>query len=163
MSLIDVIPSRRSIRRYEKKEISKNVLNKILEAGRQAPSAKNKQPWHFIVITDDRIKEKLSQGRYNRFIKDAPITIVGCADLTSSKKWAVVDTAIALQNMGIAAWALGIGSCWIGDFNEKEVKLLLGIPEGWKVVALITFGYPAERPKSRQKKPLEEIVGYNKF
>jgi len=69
--LIDVILSRRSIR-YEKKEISKDVLNEILEAGRQ-PSAKNKQPWHFIVITDDRIKEKLSQGRHNRFIKDAQI------------------------------------------------------------------------------------------
>ncbi len=163
MSLIDVILSRRSIRKYERKDIPQEILNKILEAGRQAPSARNIQPWHFIVIKDEKLKEKLSRGRYNRFIKEAPITIVGCADLNSSRKWAVVDTTIALQNMVIAAWALGIGSCWIGDFREEEVKELLKIPAGWKVVALITFGYPAEHPSAKQKKPLEEIVSYNKF
>ncbi len=65
--------------------------------------------------------------------------------------------------MVIAAWALGIGSCWIGDFSEGEVKELLGIPNGWKVVALVTFGYPAEKPDARWKKSLQEIVSYNRF
>ncbi|RLG54147.1 MAG: nitroreductase [Thermoproteota archaeon] len=163
MSLVDVILSRRSIRKYERKDIPQDILNKILEAGRQAPSARNIQPWHFIVITDEKIKEKLSQGRYNWFIREAPITIVGCADLNSSRKWAVIDTTIALQNMVIAAWALGIGSCWIGDFVEDEVKKLLNVPNGWKVVALISFGYPAEHPTTREKKTLEEIVSFNRF
>lgn len=163
MSLIDVILSRRSIRKYERKDIPQDILNKILEAGRQAPSARNIQPWHFIVITDEKIKEKLSQGRYNWFIREAPVTIVGCADLNSSRKWAVIDTTIALQNMVIAAWALGIGSCWIGDFVEDEVKELLNIPSDWKVVALISFGYPAEHPPRREKKILEEIVSFNRF
>ena len=163
MSLVDIILSRRSIRRYEKREIPEEVMKRILEAGRQAPSAKNIQPWHFIVITDDEIKEELSRGRYSKFIGDSPVVIVGCADLRSSRKWAVVDTTIAMQNMVIAAWALGIGSCWVGDFDEEQVRELLGIPDGWKVVALITFGYPAERPKARPKKSLEEIVSYNRF
>lgn len=163
MSLIDVILTRRSVRRYEKKEIPEDVLDKILEAGRQAPSAANSQPWHFIVLTDYEIKEKLSRGRWNKFIKDSPVTIVGCAHLDRSRKWATIDTSIALQNMVLAAWAMGVGSCWIGDFKENEVKKLLGIPEGWRVVALVTFGYPAGQPEGKRKKPLEEIVSYNEF
>lgn len=164
MSLIEVVLSRRSIRRYEQKEIPRDVLDKILEAGRQAPSAANKQPWHFIVLTDSKIKRELSKGLFNRFIKDAPVTVVGCAhkDLIAGK-WSIVSTTIALQNMVIAAWAMGVGSCWIGDFKEEKVKRLLTIPENWNVGALVSFGYPAEKPHSRKKKSMEEIVGFNKF
>jgi nitroreductase len=164
MSLIEVVLSSRSIRRYEQKEIPRDVLDKILEAGRQAPSAANKQPWHFIVLTDSKIKRELSKGLFNRFIKDAPVTVVGCAhkDLIAGK-WSIVSTTIALQNMVIAAWAMGVGSCWIGDFKEEKVKRLLSIPENWNVGALVSFGYPAEKPHSRKKKSMEEIVGFNKF
>ena len=164
VSLVDVVLSRRSIRRYEQKEIPKDVLDKILDAARQAPSAANKQPWHFIVVTDPEIKKELSKGMFNRFIKDTPVTIVGCAhkDLIAGK-WSIVSTTIALQNMVIAAWAMGVGSCWIGDFNQEKVKKLLGIPERWNVVALVSFGYPAEKPQPRKKKSIEEIVSFNKF
>jgi nitroreductase len=164
MSLIDVVLDRRSIRRYEQKEIPKDILDKILEAGRQAPSAANKQPWHFIVLTDSKIKKELSKGLFNRFIKDAPATVVGCAhkDLIAGK-WSIVSTTIALQNMVIAAWAMGVGSCWIGDFNQEKVKKLLGIPGRWNVVALVSFGYPAEKPQPRKKKPVEEIISFNSF
>lgn len=164
MSLVEVVLSRRSIRRYEQKEIPKDVLDKILDAGRQAPSAANKQPWHFIVVSDLEIKKKLSKGMFNRFIKNAPFTIVGCAhkDLIAGK-WSIVSTTIALQNMVVAAWAMGVGSCWIGDFNEGKVKKLLSIPENWNIVALVSFGYPAEKPQPRKRKPVEEIVGFNKF
>lgn len=165
MSFVDIVLSRRSIRRYEEQSIPKDELNKILEAGRQAPSAGNKQPWHFIVLTDYDSKEKLSHGRWNTFVKDSAFTVVGCSYIGDEygRKWSTVDTSIALQNMVIAAWAQGIGSCWIGDFQEAEVKSLLNIPEDWKVIALVTFGYPAEKPGSRQKKPIDEIVSYNKF
>jgi nitroreductase len=107
--------------------------------------------------------------RYQRTFQvhysDAPTVIVGCADVKSllTGKWAVVDTTIALQNMVIAAWSLGVGSCWIGAFNEEKVKQLLKIPEKWKVVALVTFGYPAEQPKPRKKKKVEELFGFNSF
>jgi nitroreductase len=165
MSFIDTVLSRRSIRRYEKQDIPKDVLDKILEAGRQAPSAGNKQPWHFIVLSDYDIKEKLSHGKWNTFVKDSAVTIVGCGYIGDEygRKWSTVDISIALQNMVIAAWGLGIGSCWIGDFKEAEVKRLLNIPEDRKVIALVTFGYPAEKIESRQKKPIDEIVSYNKF
>jgi len=165
MSLIDVILSRRSVRRYERKRVPEDVLGRILEAGRQAPSAGNRQPWHFIVVTDEEIKEKLSHGRWNSFIRDSAFTIVGCGHTGDdySRKWSTVDTTIALQNMVIAAWSMGIGSCWVGDFKEGEVKGLLSVPEDWKIVALVSFGYPAEQPGSRPKKPLREIVGYNGF
>lgn len=165
MSFIDTILTRRSIRRYEKQDIPKDVLDKILEAGRQAPSAGNKQPWHFIVLSDYDIKEKLSHGKWNTFVKDSAVTIVGCGYIGDEygRKWSTVDISIALQNMVIAAWGLGIGSCWIGDFKEAQVKRLLNIPEDRKVIALVTFGYPAEKIESRQKKPMDEIVSYNKF
>lgn len=164
MSLVDVVLSRRSIRRYEQKEIPRDALDKILEAGRQAPSAANKQPWHFIVLNDPEIKKEFSKGMFNRFIKDSAVTIVGCAhkDLVAGK-WSIISATIALQNMVIAAWALGVGSCWIGDFKEEKVKKLLNIPESWNVVALISFGYPAEKPRPRKKKCIEEIVSFNKF
>ena len=165
MSFIDTVLTRRSIRRYEKQDIPKDVLDKILEAGRQAPSAGNKQPWHFIVLSDYDIKEKLSHGKWNTFVKDSAVTIVGCGYIGDEygRKWSTVDISIALQNMVIAAWGLGIGSCWIGDFKEAEVKSLLNIPEDRKVIALVAFGYPAEKIESRQKKPIDEIVSYNKF
>lgn len=165
MSLIDVILSRRSIRKYEDKEVPEDALEKILEAGRQAPSAGNRQPWHFIMVTDDEIKEKLSHGRWNTFIRDSAFTVVGCGSTGDpySRKWSTIDTTIALQNMVIAAWSLGVASCWIGDFEEEEVKRLLSIPEEWKIVSLISFGYPAEQLGSKWKKPLEEITSYNKF
>jgi len=164
MSLLDVILSRRSIRRYENKEIPKDVLDKIVEAGRQSPSAANRQPYRFVIVTDSEIKKEL-KGRFSRFLKDAPVVIVGCANPKAllTGKWATVDTTIALENMALAAWSLGIGSCWIGSFNEEKTKELLKIPEDWKVVALVTFGYPAEQPKPRKKKPTKELFSLNQF
>ena len=164
MSLLDVVLSRRSIRKYEQKKIPSEVLGKILEAGRKAPSAANRQPWHFIVVTDDAIKLELSKGLFNKHIKKSPVTIVGCADQGFvNRKWSIVDTTIALQNMIIAAWAVGVGSCWVGDFKEEKVRRLLNIPNKWKVVALISLGYPAEKPRPTRRKPIDTIVGFNRF
>lgn len=164
MSLLDVILRRRSIRRYENKEIPKDVLDKIVEAGRQSPSAANRQPYRFVIVTDSEIKKEL-KGRFSRFLKDAPVVIVGCANPKAllTGKWATVDTTIALENMVLAAWSLGIGSCWIGSFKEQKVKELLKIPEKWKVVALVSFGYPAETPKPRKKKPTNDLFSLNQF
>lgn len=159
--LLEVIYRRRSVRKYEKKPIPEEILKAILEAGRLAPTAKNLQPWHFIVVRDPEIKRKLIFTGWNNFIEEASVVIVGCGEM--DKKWAVVDVAIALQNMVIAAEALGLGSCWIGAFEEEEVKRALGVPDNLKVVAMITIGYPAERPEPPPKKKLEEIVHFEKF
>jgi nitroreductase len=165
MGLLDLILTRRSIRRYENKDIPEEVLQQILETGRQAPSAANRQPIHFVIVTDRDILKNLCDNLINRFVKYAPIAIVGCADIKSllTGKWAVVDATIAMENMVIAAWTLGIGSCWIGACNEKKVKELLKIPDKWKFVALLTLGYPAEQPKQRKKKPFEKMCSFNSF
>ncbi|UCE29339.1 MAG: nitroreductase family protein [Candidatus Bathyarchaeota archaeon] len=165
MSLLDLILTRRSIRRYENKDIPEEVLRQILETGRQAPSAANRQPIHFIVVTDRDILKNLCDNLINRFVKYAPVAIVGCADIKSllTGRWAVVDATIAMENMVIAAWILGIGSCWIGACNEEKVKELLKIPDKWKFVALLTLGYPAEQPKQRKKKAFEKMFSFNSF
>ena len=165
LSLVDVILSRRSIRKYLDKPIPEDVTNQILEAGRQAPSAGNRQPWRFIVITDQRIKEALSHGKYNTFLKEAPVAIVACGytGTEQSRKWSTVDTSIAVENMVLAAWSLGVGSCWIGDFVESEVKKLLGIPDDYGVVTLLSLGYPAETKAARPRKSLGEIISYDRW
>ena len=164
MSLVDVILSRRSIRKYAEKDIPQDVLDKIMEAGRQSPSAANRQPYRFIVVTKPEIKNELP-GLVSRFLKNAPVVIVGCANPKAllTGKWATIDATIALENMVLAAWNLGIGSCWIGAFNEKKVKAKLQIPENWKVVALLSLGYPAENPGPRKKKEQSELFSFNKF
>jgi nitroreductase len=174
-SLLDTLLTRRSIRQYSAQDISDTVLKSILEAGRQAPSAMNLQPWHFIVVTDPQLKQQLADGRYNKFIPDCPVTIVACADTTAvdhrpsmkaayeKRALAIIDVSIALQNMVIAAWAQGVGSCWIGDFRESHVKSVLKISNQWRVVALLTLGYPENPPQSKTKKPLDDIVSYNVF
>lgn len=159
--LLKVIYRRRSIRRYERRPIPDETLRLILEAGRLAPSARNRQPWYFVVVRRPELKRKLIFSSWNSFMEDASAVIVGCGD--SREKWAVVDVSIALQNMVIAAEALGLGSCWIGHFVEEDVKKALRIPDHLRVVAMITLGYPAEKPEPPPKKPLEEIVRYETF
>ena len=165
MSLLDLILSRRSIRSYETKDLPEEVLMQILEAGRQAPSAVNRQPIRFVVVNDNDMMKNLCDNLINRFVKYAPVAIVGCADVKSllTGKWAVVDTTIAMQNMVIAAWSLGIGSCWVGGCKVKEIKKMLKIPDKWKFVGLLTLGYPAEQPKPRKKKKFERIFSFNSF
>jgi nitroreductase len=174
-SLLEKVLSRRSIRQYTAQDIPDTVLKSILEAGRQAPSAMNLQPWHFIVVTDPQLKQQLADGRYNKFILDCPVTIVACANTKAvdhrptmkvayeERALAIIDVSIALQNMVIAAWAQGVGSCWIGDFREAHVRSVLKIPDQWRVVALLTLGYPMKLPQSRTKKLLGDIISYNVF
>ena len=170
METFEAIRRRKSVRKYQQKPIEKEKLLKILEAARLAPSAKNLQPWHFVVVTDQKVREEIARGTiYARFIKDAPVLIVGCGDPRS--KFYQIDVAIALQNLVLAATDLGFGTCWIGDFREEKVKRLLGIPDRLRVVALVTVGYEKEGldisrkvlHTFRKRKPLEEIVHWERF
>ena len=129
MSCIDLILKRRSIRKYCNEPVSKKVREKIHEAGRQASSAINAQPWHFIIVDDPILKEKLaSTGRFRPFIKDCSFIVVGLYKTRNPimKRWGQVDTVIALQNMVLAAQVQGVGSCWIGDLSG-DMNGLLGI------------------------------------
>jgi nitroreductase len=165
MSCIDLILKRRSIRKYSSKPVPEEVKAKILEAGRQAPSAVNAQPWHFVVVDDPPLKEKLaSTGRWRSFVKDCSFVIVGLYKSNNliTKRWGQVDTVIALQNMVLAAQVQGVGSCWIGDMSG-DLKGLLGIPKGAEIVALVSFGIPDEEPGPKPKKDAKKIFHHNKW
>lgn len=171
MEFYDVIRRRLSVRAYKPDPVPEEVLMRILEAARLAPSAKNYQPWRFIVVTDEKIRQELVPAcRGQSFIAQAPVVICACAIEEQAWKgmggyWsaAEVDVTIALEHIILAATAEGLGTCWIGAFIEAEVKRVLQIPEGVKPVALTPLGYPAQEPKPRPRKALEEIVCYNRF
>lgn len=144
---------------------------RFLEAARLAPSAGNVQPWHFIVVTDASKREKLAESMFVRFLREAPVVVVDCGDQKASPKWFMVDVAIAMQNMVLTATSEGLGTCWVGIFNEDKVKELLKIPKKFRVVALLALGYPKEKFEIqgkllhliRRRKPLEKIVSYEEF
>lgn len=162
MNVFDTITERRSIRNYKDERIPKDKLDKLLEAARLAPSAANRQIWKFIVVEDEQIKKQLVTACNNQaFVGTASHVIAGVGD--PAQKWHQVDLAIALEHIVLEAAELGLGTCWIGAFNEDEVKKILKIPQDKKVVALLTLGVPAESPAARPRKALEEIVDYNEY
>jgi nitroreductase len=167
MDAVKAIKTRRSVRSYDPAPVPHAVLKRVLEAGRMAPSACNIQPWCFIVVEEQSVREAISHtGRYASFLAESPAVIVGCGNKKISPKWHVVDVTIALENMVIAATAEGLGTCWIGSFNESKVNELLKIPDGYKVVALLAVGYPKQAPSktsAQNRKRLEEIVMHEEF
>jgi nitroreductase len=171
MEVFEAIRKRHSVRSYLPDEVSSEKLEKILEAARLAPSAGNIQPWHFIVVSDQQKRKKLSKGRYAKFLVESPVVLVGCGDKRTSPNWYKVDTAIAMQNMVLTATSEGLATCWIGSFNENQVKELLSIPERFRVIALLAVGYRHEKLELaskvlhffRRKKKLEKIVSTEKF
>jgi len=159
VGVYDVVVKRRSIRRYRKEPIPNEHLKMILDAARLAPSAGNRQPWHFVVVTDEKLKRKLVDACMGQsFIADAYCVVVGLGDREISPKWCVVDTTIAMEHMVLVATDLGYGTCWIGAFDEGKVRELLKIPDRYVVVALLTIGVPDESPPPRPRKSLREIT-----
>ena len=136
---------------------------KILQAGRLAPSSKNSQPWHFVVIRNKETLRKISElTPTGAHLSKAPLAI---AVLMDGAKLPEIDGARAVQNMVLAAWDIGIGACWITNFYEDGVKDILGAPQRMKLVSVIPFGYPTEPKTNRKKnrKALQEIVHYERF
>ena len=167
--VLETIRNRQSVRSYLKKEIPQELLQQVLEAGRLAPSAKNSQPWKFIVVKDEKLKEKLIPACKNqKFIAEASVVIVGCATdpgykMGSGDHSYSGDLSIALDHMSLQAVALGLGTCWIGAFYLDKVKEVLEIPEDVKVVALLPLGYPKELGAKRGRKDLSEVICYDKY
>lgn len=169
MEVSEAIRIRRSTRSYDSTPVPNDVLHRILESGRIAPSTSNLQPWHFIVVTDEDKRRVLSRGRWAGFLTESPVVIVGCADTRRSRKWPIVDVSIAMQQMVLAATAEGLGTCWIGSFSEKSVKSLLKVPEHSRVVAMLAIGYPRDRetalkpPATRKRKTLGRITSWEEY
>ncbi|MBS7611205.1 nitroreductase family protein [Candidatus Bathyarchaeota archaeon] len=173
MDFYEVIRTRRSIRSYKPDPIPEDVLTRVLEAARIAPSGSNRQPWKFIVVKNEELKRKLAVACYGQmFIGEAPIVIVACGynihwnrgeymgDLSM-----LVDVSIAFTHLILAARAEGLGTCWIGSFSNEKVKEILGIPKDVNVVAITPLGYPRDEDfgEPGPRKPLSEIVSIDKF
>ena len=173
MDLFEAIYGRRSIRSFKETPIPEEALTKILDAARWAPSAGNVQPWEFIVVWDDETREKLASAALGQsFIAEAPVDIVVCVDLARARMaygvrgetlYCIQDTAAAIENMLLAAYALGLGTCWVGAFSEEAVSRILNIPSGYRPVAIIPVGYPDEKPRPRPRRSLKEIVHLDRF
>jgi nitroreductase len=171
MDVFDAIQKRKSNRNYEVTPVPKQILEKLLEAARLSPSAKNIQPWHFIIVTDPEKRKILSKGLFAKFLKEAPAVIVLCGDQKASPNWYIVDVALAGENMVLAATAEGLGTCWVGSFEENDVKALLGVPDNLRVVALLAVGYSVEKVSMatkilhlvRRRKSLREIASWEMY
>ena len=165
MKCIDQILSRRSIRKYTDEPVSEDVLNNILEAGRRAPSATNNQPWHFVVARDQKGKEACDFGGFNRWIVGASFVVVGFYRQSEViiEKLSLMDVTIALQNMVIAGWVQGVGSCWMGAFDERKLKDTLNLPSDAIIVGAIAFGIPNGIPNQPPKKSINKIVHFDKW
>ena len=173
MELFEAIRRRRSIRAFTEEEVSEREIKELLEAAILAPSAGNIQPWSFVVIRDHDTKRKLAEAALNQFfIEKVPVVIVVLADWNRSRRhygsrganlYCLQDTAAAIQNMLLAAVALGLGACWVGAFQEDMVSAVLEVPEGFRPVAIVPVGRPAEKPNPPYKRSLEEIVHYETF
>ncbi len=172
MEFIELAKSRYSSRKYQDKEIEEEKLLQVLEAGRIAPSAANKQPWEFIVIREKENLEKIC-GTYQRdWIRAAPAVIAICGDHkqawhgSDEKDHTDIDIAIAVDHMTLAASDLGLGTCWVCAFDKELCAEILGLPEHIEPIVLLPLGYPADQGDpnrhNSQRKPLEEIVKWEK-
>lgn len=170
MSVLEILKKRRSIRKYQTKPVEKEVVTKILEAARLGPSAANHQPCHFIVVTDEEVRQRLKKSYNPDWFVNAPVIIVGCVNTKEAwrrkdrEEYWKVDAAIAMQNLILAATEEGLGTCWIAAFNEKDAKKALDIPKNIRVVAMTPLGYPdEEKGLVSDRKPLDNFVHYNKW
>ena len=164
MELEKVIRSRESVRDYEDEPVPEEKLERVLEAARLAPSASNRQPWKFVVVKEKSRRQKLAEAANGQaFVGEAPVIIAGVATrpehiMSCGVPSHPVDLAIALDHMTLAAVDEGLGTCWIGAFSQDKAREILGIPDRYKVVALLPLGFPRQGRKTKTRKSLEEIV-----
>jgi len=166
--VLAAIRGRRTIRNYTSKEVEKGLLHAVLEAGRWAPSGKNGQPWRFIVIGDQKIKEALSQcTRYGSIIAQAPVAIAVFLDSQSSYDRTKDLQAIGacMENMLLAAHSLGLGASWQGEILNRraEVEKLLRVPADYELMAVLTLGFPASSDQSSSRRALREIAYLDRY
>lgn len=177
--MLELIISRQSDRKYSDKPVEKEKLDRIIEAGRMAPSACNAQPWKFIVVTEPMLIGKISEAAsakligMNTFVAQAPVQLIVVREKPNmsskvgstikNKDYSLIDIGIASENICLQARAEGIGSCIIGWFDEKMLRKLLAIPRSKRVELIITIGYSLSDHREKKRKPPEETISYNKY
>ena len=166
MEVFDCIRRRRTVRDFKPEPVPDDVIYRILQAARWAPSSSNTQPWHFIVVKNqDTIKELGRICTQGTFIGQAPLAI---AVVMGDTRRPQLDAGRALQQMELVAWSEGLGTCFVGmraEEQQQEVKALLGIPDDMELVTVLPFGYRIERPRGQgtPRKPMSEIAHGEKF
>jgi len=169
MSVMEAIRTRKSVRSFLNKPVEDEKLNKILEAARLAPSARNLQEWRFVVVHDSETKQKFTEISGQTQLAEAGVIIVACAEtdervMSVGQKCYPIDVATALDHLMLTAVSLGLGTCWIGGIDGERVKKYLGIPDDICLVGLMCLGYPAD-PSTVEKTrlPLEQIIRYERW
>lgn len=168
MRFIELAEKRCSIRGFKSEPVSEPLLNEVLQAGVLAPTAKNLQPFHFIVVRDAAKLDELAKAYPAPFFRQAPVVIVICTDVAQGwtrdrhdgKNYCEVDAAIAIDHMTLAATDNGLGTCWIGAFNPTMVSEVMGLPEGIEPLAMLPIGCPAEEGRPKTRKAFDEVVRY---
>ena len=171
MDVKEAIVKRRSVRSFTVKDVSRSLLEEIMESVRMAPSASNRQDWKFIIVDRKATREMLYRAAEKQeFVRDAPVVIVGVAvqpneTMTCGVNAGNVDVAIALDHLSLRAAEEGLGTCWIGAFDQEKTKEILEIPESCKVIGLMPLGYPTYdlTEETKRRKELSEIISYNSY
>lgn len=173
METLGCIKTRTSIRKYRPDPVPEDLIKKILEAAVQAPSAGNVQEWEFIVVKDLTNKKKLAEAAFDQdFVAKAAVVVVVCSDLNKISDaygvrgislYSIQNASAAIQNMLLAANDFGLGTCWVGAFNEESVKGILVLPESVRPLAIITLGYPAEKPEKSERVSIKEKTHFEKW
>jgi nitroreductase len=165
MDVFEAIAARKSVRAFVERPVGDDELARVLEAARAAPSARNGQEWRFVVVRDRAMRERVAmEAARQPFIGTAAVLLACCAQtdgrvMRCGQEAYPIDVAIAVDHLALAAASLGLGTCWIGSFDEALVKDLLGIPRGIRVVQLMPLGWPSDPvPVAKSRLPLEEIV-----
>jgi nitroreductase len=164
MDALEAIRQRCSVRKFGRQPVPRELLEQLVDCGRLAPTAMAKEPWEFVVITNGEIRRQIAEVTdYGKFIADAPACIaVFCKDT----KYYLEDGCAAVENILVAAAALGLGACWVAGDKKSyagEVRRMLRAPEDCNLVALLPIGYPAEEMVPRQKRPLEDVLHWETF
>ena len=163
MDAIETIKTRRSCREFLPEQVDRAVIEDLIDCARFAPTGRGEQPWEFLVVTDRNLRERIAAlASYGKFIAQAPVCIAVFCKATT---YFLEDGAAASQNILLAATAHGLGSCWIAGDKKgyaEEVRTLLGVPEGYKLISLLAIGYAKPVPP-RQKRPLGEVMHWDKF
>ncbi|MCL1800235.1 MAG: nitroreductase family protein [Promicromonosporaceae bacterium] len=171
MDYLTLAETRRSVRAFTDEPVTDTHVDQLLRAAIAAPSAGNRQAWHFIVVRDHALKEAFAtKATQQSFIATAPVVIVVCTDPRQNEDryaergehlFAIQDTSAAIQNILLAATSLGLGTCWCGGFDESVVAATLKLPKHIRPVALIPVGHPAGAlPEPTPRRPLSEVVEY---
>lgn len=168
--IIPEIVQRRSIRSYQAKEVEPDKLERIIEAACLAPSARNRQDWKLLIVTDSGIKGRLIEksASHQPFMHQAPILIAACAVnpdylMRCGQAAYPIDLAIVLDHLSLQAVREGLGTCWIGSFDEQPAREVLGVPAEVRIVELMTLGYPMNIPPASARKSQKELIGFEKW